>query len=88
MNIFRFIRLMSAFAMIVLVAPPAFAVHDLDLFELEGDAFEDDNIDGDDWNTVNLFGGGAAFETTGLVDDTAPASMFTGGGSKTVINNW
>ena len=87
MNIFRFIRLMSAFAMIVLVAPPAFAVHDLDLFELEGDAL-DDGATGDDWDTVNLGGGGAAFETTGLVDDTAPASMFTGGGSKTVINNW
>ena len=57
------------------------AVHDLGIFELEGNAVDDPALAGDDWSTVN-FGGGAAVARTTVLADPAPQSIFTGGGSK------
>jgi hypothetical protein len=61
---------------------PASAVHDLGLFELEGDAVEDAAVAGDDWTTVLLGTGGGAITNTGVLSDPAPKSIFTQGGSK------
>jgi len=63
----------------VLCTAPTFAVHDLGLFELDGNA-EDDvpaAVAGDDWDTPPNAGG--AFEFTGITADPAPESIFTGG---------
>ena len=57
------------------------AVHHLGVFELEGNAFDDPAVPGDDWSTVN-FGGGTAVARTGVLADPAPQSIYTGGGSK------
>jgi hypothetical protein len=65
--------------------PLAVAVHDLGVFELDGDATDDPAVAGDDWDTVNA-GGGSAVARTGTVSDPAPASIFTGGGSKDGID--
>ena len=81
----------------LLLAPalPAGAVHDLGLFELDGDALDDVPVDptpGDDWDTL-FNGGGSAFAFSGIIADTFgqdEASSFTGGGSKDVrpISEW
>jgi hypothetical protein len=65
------------------------AVHDLGIFELEGNAIDDPSRAGDDWSTVN-FGGGAAVARTGVLADPAPQSIYTGGGSKDPedISSW
>ena len=65
--------------------PVVLAVHDLFIFELEGDAVDDPAVAGDDWSTVNS-GGGTPVARTGVVADLAPASIFTGGGSKDLID--
>ena len=65
--------------------PVVLAVHDLGVFELEGDATDDPAVAGDDWSTVN-FGGGSAAARTGVDADPAPRSIFTGGGSKDPID--
>jgi len=67
----------SLFASLALAAP-AFAVDQLGLFELEGNALDDGVVVGDDWDT--LYNGGGSAETfTGVNPDPAPASIFTGG---------
>ena len=65
-----------------LAAPPALAVHDLGLFELEGNATDAGGTLGDDWNTLDG-GGGSAFEFTGMDEDrNGIDDVFQGGGSK------
>jgi hypothetical protein len=71
--------------MVLVFAPLSLAVHDLGVFELEGDATDDPGAPGDDWSSVNS-GGGTAFARTGVLADPAPASIFTGGGSKDPID--
>ena len=71
--------------MVLTFVPIAVAVHDLGVFELDGDATADPAVPGDDWSTVNT-GGGTALARTGTVADPAPASIFTGGGSKDPID--
>jgi hypothetical protein len=65
------------------------AVHDLGVFELEGDATDDPAVLGDDWSSVN--GSGATpLAKTGILSDPGNATIFTGGGSKDPIdvNQW
>jgi hypothetical protein len=64
-----------------LAATPALAVHDLGLFELDGNAVEPNaagDLPGDDWETL-FNGGGSASVFTGITADPAPQSIFTGG---------
>jgi hypothetical protein len=55
-----------------------YAQIDLDIFELDGNALDDDAVSGRDWNTVN----GGSIAKTGVVPDPAPTTIFTTGGSK------
>jgi hypothetical protein len=71
--------------MTLVFVPLAVAVHDIGVFELDGDATDDPAVAGDDWDTVNA-GGGSAVARTGTVADPAPVSIFTGGGSKDPID--
>lgn len=79
-----------------LVSIPAFAVHDLNTFELDRDAVDSNgaSLAPDDWDTLYAGGsnnGGSSFAFTGIVADPMPeSSIFTGGGSKNVndINQW
>lgn len=79
------LRAVAATALIVLALIAARAtlnaVHDLGIFELEGNAVDDPAVAGDDWSTVN-FGGGSPIVRTGVLADPAPRSIYTGGGSK------
>ena len=70
---------------VAFIASPALAVHDLDLFEVDGNAVDDGAVLGDDWDTPP---GGIAF--TGILDDVAPMTIFWRGGSKDIrdIPNW
>lgn len=52
---------------------PAFAVDNLDLFELDGDALDNLTIAGDDWATL-YSGGGSASPFTGIIADSAASS--------------
>ena len=61
---------------------PAAAVH-IGVFELEGDALDDPNVAGDDWNTP---GGGSALAQSFVVDGSGNKTIFTGGGSKDNID--
>jgi hypothetical protein len=80
------IQVIALASMISLSSVPLLqAVHDLGVFELEGDAADDPGTPGDDWSTVNA-GGGTPFARTGVLSDPAPASIFTGGGSKDPID--
>jgi len=67
---------------------PLSAVH-IGVFELEGDALDDPNVTGDDWNTV---GGGTAVAQAFAADGSGNKTIFTGGGSKDGIDisswNW
>ena len=64
------------------VSQPAFSVHDTTVFELDGNV-ADPGGGGDDWATANFGGlGGLQLAKTGVVPDAAPATIFTGGGSK------
>ena len=63
----------SAFASVVLMASiilggQAFAVHDLDLFELDRNATDAPATPGDDWGTLSG-GGGSAERFTGVLSD-------------------
>lgn len=58
------------------LAGPALAVDDLGLFELEGNAVNDNLAD--DWEDLHT-GGGSAQTFTGINPDPAPQSIFTGG---------
>src|SRR5919106_59369 len=63
------------------LALPAAAVHDVGLFELDGNILDDTTVEGDDWS--NIFANtDSAFASTGIISDPAPQSIFTGGGSK------
>ena len=67
---------------ILMLGGQAFAVHDLDLFELDRNA-EAGVAPGDDWSTLNA-GGGSAKEFTGILPDIGAdgGTQFQGGGSK------
>jgi hypothetical protein len=86
----RVLRLAGVLAVLagalVLADRVALAVHDIGVFELDGDAVNDPAVLGDDWDTVNLGGGGGSIAHTGVVADPAPGSIFTGGGSKDPID--
>jgi uncharacterized repeat protein (TIGR01451 family) len=61
----------------------ALAVHDLGLFELDGDAVHSAAIDGDDWDQV--YGGTSAAQSTQFVQDLTDSQnddSFTGGSTK------
>jgi hypothetical protein len=63
------------------LASPALAVHDENLFELDGNATNDPSVTGDDWNSHP----GATGNRFTLVTDPLDAAtdkIFTGGGSK------
>lgn len=75
--------------MTVLAAAPVYAVHDINIFELDRDAIDSGPAADlpDDWNTVNLplpaGSGGHSFVHTGVIADPTPeSSIFTTGGSK------
>jgi len=74
---------------LTLMLVPVLAVHDLGLFELEGDALNDAAVAGDDWSNVNS-GGGSSQARTGTLPDPGNATIFTGGGSKdgNDISSW
>lgn len=56
----------------------------VDLFELEGDAVDDANVDGVDWDKVlDPSDGGGSFENTGVMADQAGTTIF-GGGNKDI----
>jgi hypothetical protein len=76
-------------AVVMLARITVSAVHDLGLFELDGNALDDPAVAGADWSTVN-FGGGGALARTGVLSDPHPVSIFTGGGSKDIhdISQW
>ncbi len=69
------------------VTPAAFAVDDLDLFELDGNTADSGAQVGDDFNTIYSGASGVASEQRFLIDDIGTTdnfdiSIFTGGGSK------
>ncbi|HET9975800.1 MAG TPA: hypothetical protein VFQ20_00050 [Burkholderiaceae bacterium] len=67
---------------VVLIATPARSVHETGTFELDGNV-ADPGTPGDDWASANFGGvGGSQLAKTGVIADAAPASIFTGGGSK------
>lgn len=75
----------------VLGPAPAYAVHDTNIFELDGNVLDSPAGTPDDWSSVNDSGGLPNCSTspppcliakTGTVEDPAPHSIFTGGGSK------
>lgn len=69
-----------AAAGLMLFIPPALSVHDINVFELDGNVT---NNTKDDWSAVNFGGlGGNQLAKTGVLDDAAPKSIFAGGGSK------
>jgi hypothetical protein len=84
--------LFSISLLTVLVATPAQAVHDLNVFELEGNATNDPNVLGDDWDNVCHEVIGSDCSTTNNTSGATAvswkeelsrsASIFTGGGSK------
>jgi len=90
-------RSMSAIAALVmgvatlfLVQTPAHAVDQDGIFELDANAVDDGSVAGDDWDVVNLGGGGDSVASTGVLSDPAPVTIFTGGGSKDYadIGSW
>ena len=64
-------------------------VLDLDTFELDGNATDDPQVPGDDWDTV-VAGNGADIVNTGVIPDVKPVSIFWTGGSKDIhdITEW
>jgi hypothetical protein len=85
----RLAAVLSVVGMVgALLALPAGAVHDVGLFELDGNV-QSQAAPGDDW--ANIFANtDTAFTDTGIVADPAPQSIFTGGGSKdgSDIDQW
>jgi hypothetical protein len=61
------------------------AVHDIDVFELDGNQPDDPAVTGDDWSSV-FAGTGNESSTTGRIVDAPGASIFTGGGSKDYLD--
>jgi hypothetical protein len=67
---------------VVLIATPARSVHETGTFELDGNVADPVSA-GDDWASANFGGvGGNQLAKTGVIVDAAPATIFTGGGSK------
>lgn len=85
-------------ALMVLGSSSAYAVHDLNEFELDRDALDSNGAatSPDDWDTVNLpypgpGAGGHSFEHTGVITDPTPeGSIFTSGKSKDIhdVSEW
>lgn len=75
----------------ILLSSTASAVHDLGLFELDGNATNNTSVTGDDWSNLHA-GGGTADDFTGIVSDAEAddTTYFTGGGSKDIydIGSW
>jgi hypothetical protein len=67
----------------IILGGQAFAVHDLDLFELDRNATDAPATPGDDWGTLSG-GGGSAERFTGVLPDVGAdgGTQFQGGGSK------
>jgi hypothetical protein len=67
----------------IILGGQAFAVHDLDLFELDRNATDAPATPGDDWGTLSG-GGGSAEGFTGVLPDVGAdgGTQFQGGGSK------
>jgi hypothetical protein len=65
---------------------PVSAVH-IGVFELEGDALDNPNVVGDDWNTP---GAGGSVAQAFVADGSGNKTIFTGGGSKDPndISSW
>src|SRR5207248_3498078 len=61
---------------------PISAVH-IGVFELDGDALDNPNVAGDDWNTP---GGGSSIAQAFEPDGSGNKTIFTGGGSKDNID--
>ncbi|PLY00887.1 MAG: hypothetical protein C0624_11150 [Desulfuromonas sp.] len=72
------IILFAAFTSLLLIASPSFAVDQLGLFELDGNATDGITSTADDWETL-YNGGGSANVFTGVTPDPSPLSIFTGG---------
>jgi hypothetical protein len=74
-------------AALVLTSLPAFAIHDLGLFELDRNAIDSPTVPGDDWSTLYA-GGGSAKAFTGILPDIGAdgGTQFQGGGSKDVLD--
>lgn len=68
----------GALVALLFMFTPAFAVHDLDLFELDGNALDDGLVNGDDWNTPPV-PTGSAEEFTGILHELPDKTIFTGG---------
>lgn len=84
-------------ALMVFGSSSAYAVHDLNEFELDRDALDSNGgaASPDDWDTVNLplpnGSGGHSFEHTGVITDPTPeGSIFTSGKSKDIhdVSEW
>ncbi|GEM81468.1 hypothetical protein [Vibrio superstes] len=61
---------------------PSYAVHELDVFELDGDAVDDPETLGDDWDTITTSTTAVTITDpsgNGVLEDPAPRSIFTGG---------
>jgi hypothetical protein len=61
-------------ALVIAFQVAAFAVHDTGVFELDGNATNDPNVDGDDWDNSTA--------KTFVAEPNLNATIFTGGGSK------
>jgi hypothetical protein len=87
----RLFTLVAAFAVIaVYAALPAFAVHDVGVFELDGNATNSPAGGADDWDNVypsdTTAASGGATATSFKNDGGRSATIFTGGGSKDDLN--
>lgn len=86
-SIFNKASVLAMGLFVIILAAPVHAVHDDGTFELDRNAVDAGGTPGDDWDTVNLGGGGASFERTGVIDDPTPeTSIFTTGKSKDDID--
>mgnify|MGYP001220162581 CR=1 FL=1 len=80
MNFIRFwniIKLLCIGLFLGVFMTNAYAVHDNGVFELDGNAFEEEVV-GDDWEVLHN-GGGSASVFTGITADPSPLTIFTGG---------
>ncbi|ROV57719.1 hypothetical protein EGH82_21785 [Vibrio ponticus] len=80
MDLSRFrelVRIVLFAVMVSLFTSASWAVHDNGVFELEGNAFDDAAVDGDDWE--NVFNEDDAANVSVFIADPSPVSIFTGG---------
>lgn len=93
LRVFYALAIVTTMMVVLSTSIPAWAVHDIDLFELDGNAF-DGGADGDDWSGV--YAGSGSFDAHTFVADRQDTSTppdttyFTGGGSKDDLDipNW